>query len=456
MADTKSRLRAVNFTQAALYTLIFIAILATLNFLANRYNKTFDSTANKRYSLSDQSAKIAREMKDSMTISYWDRPTEFERARGLFDRYQNLAPNKISVKYEDVDRSRTAAIAAGVNAYGTIIVQVGSKKETAKTLTEEDVTSAMVRAMKSGDRTVCFTLGSDEGSPDNTEPLGYANAKGLAEKNNYKTQSIKLLQKAEVPLNCTVVVVGGPKRDYIQPVVDALKKYVEDGGRGMFLLDPPLKFGSGVDDNAALVGLLNTWGVKMHSDLVLDTSGMGQLFGLGPEAPLVTDYKTHAIVTPLKEVPTLFPLARSLDTGNTDKTKVDALLATSDESSATRNLSSANINIRAAEIKGPLTLAAAGEYNTGKENGKGRFVVVGSARWIANGYLAFNGNRDLFMNMLNWLSSDEDLISIRPKDPEDRPLNMNATQVSMVFYGSVLGIPSLIVLAGIGVWWKRR
>jgi len=45
-----------------------------------------------------------------------------------------------------------------------------------------------------------------------------------------------------------------------------------------------------------------------------------------------------------------------------------------------------------------------GEYNGGGSNGKGRFVVVGSSRWIDNSFLRFNGNRDLFLNMMNWLS----------------------------------------------------
>ncbi len=83
-------------------------------------------------------------------------------------------------------------------------------------------------------------------------------------------------------------------------------------------------------------------------------------------------------------------------------------------------------------------------------------MVVGSSSWVANGFLRFNGNRDLFLNMMNWLSSDEDLISIRPKEPEDRRLNMTARQMSMVFYESVLFIPLLIVVAGVGVWWRRR
>jgi ABC-type uncharacterized transport system involved in gliding motility auxiliary subunit len=75
---------------------------------------------------------------------------------------------------------------------------------------------------------------------------------------------------------------------------------------------------------------------------------------------------------------------------------------------------------------------------------------------VTNSFLRFNGNRDLFLNMLNWLSSDEDLISIRPKEPDDRRLNMSARQMSMVFYESVLMIPLIIVVVGVGVWWRRR
>ncbi len=83
-------------------------------------------------------------------------------------------------------------------------------------------------------------------------------------------------------------------------------------------------------------------------------------------------------------------------------------------------------------------------------------MVVGSSGWAANNILPFNGNRDLFLNMMNWLSSDEDLISIRPKEPEDRRLSLNRRQMTTVFYSSVIGLPLLVILAGLGVWWRRR
>ena len=45
---------------ATIYTLVVISIVAVANVLADRYNKSFDATSNKRYSLSDQTAKIVR------------------------------------------------------------------------------------------------------------------------------------------------------------------------------------------------------------------------------------------------------------------------------------------------------------------------------------------------------------------------------------------------------------
>jgi ABC-type uncharacterized transport system involved in gliding motility auxiliary subunit len=259
----------------------------------------------------------------------------------------------------------------------------------------------------------------------------------------------------EIPKECTILVVGGPKRNYLQPAVDAIKAYVEGGGHALIMLDPPLKFGSQVDENSALTAVLDSWGAKLNKDLVLDLSGVGQIFGLGPQFPIVTDYQDHAIVRQMKDLATGFPITRSLEAANGTNTQVSPLISTSDDAVTTEDLSNAKISVAGAK-KGARTLAVAGQFNATGDAPKGRFVVVGTSRWIGNNFLAFNGNRDLYMNILNWLSSDEDLIAIRPKDPEDRRLNMNAQQVTMLFYGSVVGLPLLMALAGFSVWWRRR
>ena len=307
---------------------------------------------------------------------------------------------------------------------------------------------------------MCAVTGSGEHDLDDSGRSGAAFFKQLLEKNNYKTRSISLLEKAQVPGDCTVLVIDGPKLDYTEPAVNAIKSYVEGGGRAMVLLDPPLKLArSETGENPALTKLLESWGVTLNSDLVLDMSGVGQLFGLGPEVPLVSKYESQAIVNDLKGSATVFPLVRSLDVKSTDKTKVDKLFETSADSYATTNLASPEIHIDPKkDKKGPLTLAAAGTYSAGKSSGQGRFVVVGGSGWTNNGVLASRSfdNRDLAMNMVNWLSSDEDLISIRPKEPANRPLSLSRRQMSLIFYVCLIVMPLIAVAGGIGAWWKRR
>lgn len=451
----QTRYTAYAFT----YIVVIIAVLASANWLANQHNKSFDATANRRYSLSEQTDKVVKGLKQDVTITYFDKTSEFSRAKDLLDRYDNLS-TKLKVQYVDPDKKPSLAKALGVRSYGTIFVQAGQKKEEAKSLTEEEVTGALIRSLKSGERWACLVTGSGEHSFDDTGRSGYSQMKDILEKNNYKTRSISLLEKPEVPKDCSVLLVAGPTKDYVPPEIAAIKTYVENGGRALFMVDPPLRTGrEEPGENPELAKLLADWGVTLDKDLVLDTSGVGQLFGLGPEMPLVSNYESHAIVRDLKGVATVFPLVRSLETKSAGNATVEKLFETSANSYSTENLASREIRIDPKkDKKGPFTLAAAVTYNAGKPGMQGRFVVVGSSTWASNSFLPARsiGNRDLFLNMMNWLSSDEDLISIRPKEPEDRRLSLTRAQMSRIFYLSVIGLPLLVVLGGFSVWWKRR
>lgn len=448
---------------ATVYILVILAVIVVANVLASRYNKSYDATANKRYSLSDQTAKIVKGLKSDANITYVDQTTRFQQAKDLLDRYQNLS-RKIHVQYVDPDKNpqtaRAVAMAAGIKElhYGTTIVQVGTRDEEAKSLDEQGITGAFIRDLKHNVRTVCFVAGSGEAQIDDTDRTGLSSFKDQLGKDNYQTKTINLLQKAEVPSDCTVLVAAGPSADYQQPEVDAIKTYVENGGRVLLMLEPPLKMGRNViADNDALAKVLQSWGVTLDKDLVLDLNPIGQLAGLGPEVALVTSYPSQPIVNEMKRQATGFPLSRSMEIKNGDKTTVEKLIDTSDSSLAATDLSSNRFDPNDPKNKkGPFTIAAAGTYNTGKENAQGRFVVVGSARWAENSFLGFNGNADLAMNTVNWLASDEDLISIRPKQQEDRRITMTTSQLRMVTWVSQIGMPLIVIVGGIGVWWRRR
>jgi ABC-type uncharacterized transport system involved in gliding motility auxiliary subunit len=442
--------RQTKFTAyTGLYVAIVIAALVVINVLGDRHNKSFDTTASKKYSLSDQTEKVVKGLQSELRAFYFDRTSRFESARGLLDRYANLSTN-FKVEYIDPDKDPAKAKALGARSYGTLILDNGTRREEAKAVTEQELTGALVRMKQTGEQTVCGLDGHGERSFDGAEPGGFSAAKAALERNNYKTQTVRILEKPEIPAACTILLSAGPRRDYNEEAVKAIKEFVEKGGDALFLLSPALKGArEDTDENAKLIELLASWNVQVNGNLLLDPSGQGVL--------AVEDFSQHPIVRDMRGLPALIPLARSLEVKN----GAEQLFSSAADIYSTKMLDLAKMQASGAPPKdasGPFVVGAAtavGGSTEGDIKKQGRVVVVGSADWATTAMLNRFGNRDLFLNMVNWLSADEDLISIRPKEPEDRRLTVRPAQYWILYTTSFL--PALGVLAaGIMVWLKRR
>ena len=449
----------------AAYVLVVFALVALANWAVNRHaTKSWDLTATKQYSLSDQTRKIVRGLDREVTIHYFDRKDQFSQARDLLENYNHLSP-RLSVEYVDPDHKPAIAKQYEITTYGTIILTSGNRREEANLLEEESITNTLIRLLKTGTKNVCFVEGHGEHGVDDTERQGFSGAKEALEDSHYAVRSISLLRQAKVPEDCSVVVVAGPETEYVEPEVEALRSFVEDGGRALFLLGP--------GGSEKLVELLAGWNVELKKDLVIDLNPLNQLFGADATMPIISEYESHTITRELSRTATLMPFARSVQPGEEFKTgvTVETLFETSEESWATRfNPGMETITLRREQAtEGPIPLAVAGtvsgdEGGTGEtaegedssEKKEGRFVVIGSSGFPANNYMGFGGNRDLFVNITNWLSFDEDLISVRPKSPEDRRVNLTRAQMDYVYYLSVWGLPLLMVASGVAVWWRRR
>ncbi len=359
------------------YVLVIVAVLGVINFLANRYDKSYDTTANKQFSLSDQTIKAVKNLKKDVTVSYFGETTNFPQARDLLGRYASLSP-KLKVDYIDPVKKPQLARAAGVRQEGTIVVNSGTRQEDAKSLTEEEITGALIRSVKGGERNACFLSGSGEHGLEDTAGAGFSTFKEALEHNNYKTRAVNLVQpgagaaapgaapvigqvqqaKVEIPSDCTVLISGGPKLAYSAAEAAAIKAYVENGGSALFLLDTPVRIGPQEgNEDPEVVKMLADWGVTMNNDLALDTSGIGQIFGLGPEVAMVTTYETHAITRDFKEgVPTAIPLSRTIKIDTNPKVTAEKLMSTTDNSFAVTSVQGP-IDPKKG-IKGPLVLAS--------------------------------------------------------------------------------------------------
>jgi ABC-type uncharacterized transport system involved in gliding motility auxiliary subunit len=456
------------------YVLVALAILVAANYLGIRYNKTYDATKDKLYSLSDQTMKVLGGLDRDIKIYYFQERPRFAEARSALTRYEN-ASHRVSVNYIDPDSNPELTTAMNIRTLGTVVVEVGGKREEVKSATEQEITNAIIRAVKGEERTACLLTGHGEAEEGSSERGGFSLAQAEIEAANYTLQTISLLERPEVPSECTLLIVAGPDADYLDPEINILRQHVEGGGRLLLMVD--------YQKSPRLAELASSWGANVGNNIVIDLSGIGQLFGGSPLTPVIAQYEPHPITEVMGNVVSLFPMTRSVDPGQAPSGwQVSKLFSTTARSFATTDLQVVDGELRrdpSKETEGPISVGVAATYDvpdTAAAEGEpgaadddaaasatdeteakeGRLVVTGTSQFARNAFIGLGGNRDLLLNMLNWLSSDEDLISIRPKDPENTPISMTQSGMTRLFFATVIGLPLLIVFAGVRVWWLRR
>ena len=450
--------RALEGVNLVLYSAIFIAILILVNWFVNQHDHRWDLTPNKQFSLSPQSVKLVKSLKRPVHIYYFGQKQEFGPANDLLQSYR-VTSNEIRVQYVDPVRQPRLAREFGVNMDGTIVVRAGKRHYKAQTANEQGVTDALIRILN-GKRTACFIQGHGERSLSANGRSGYSEVKAALGDESYSATELMLNQK-QIPSDCSMIVAAGPKTDYLPAQIDVVQKYVENGGRAMFLLDPGM-------DLPNLTKMLAAWGVTAQNDLVIDLNPMAQIFGTQPYMPLIVSYGSSSIVEPLHAhgsvIATLLPLTRSFDIAENAPSGVttDSLCKTSGDSFGISNWtpSMQQISLRPGQNdpKGPLTVAVSGKITpqSGSAKDAGRFVAVGSSEWADNAFFHDQGNPDLFMNIINWLAAQSNLISIGPKPHEKQHLNITERQMGQFLYFGVIGLPLAVILIGAGVWWQRR
>jgi ABC-type uncharacterized transport system involved in gliding motility auxiliary subunit len=468
-SDIRARLgrRSARFgINSAASVLFLIGILALVNYLGAQNVKRVDMTTEKIYSLSDQSVNVADQVKEDLRIKAFYPSGDYAPARDLLDLYKSRN-SKIDYEFIDPDRQPQLAQQYSVTAYGdfqnpmtgesfrygTLILEMAGKTERvekqSEPLREEDLTNALMKIVKGEMKTIYFTDGHGEKKLDDSERTGYSGAKGALEKENYVIKTVNLVQEGKVPDDATVVVIAGPTSEPFANELEFVDAFLAKGGGVLFLLDPA--------PGAGLRDYMKKWSLDVGDNIVLDASGVGRLFGAGPQIPLVTNYGAHKI-TERFNVMTFFPLVRSITPAEmpADGVMLEKLLSTNQNSWGETNMKSGEaVFDEKVDLQGPVTLGVVVTKDLG-ENKKTRLIVIGDSDFASNSYFGQQGNGNLFTNAVSWLAQDENFISIRPKNPDDRRLTMTEAQGRLASYISVLLLPLGILLAGVSVWMKRR
>ena len=464
----------------AVLTLAVVGILGLVNCpglpeyawtrgLVHRFDKRWDLTKNQRYSLSDQTKKVVSSLSDEVKVTYFQRTAAMGPASDHLKEYTALSPK---IKAEFVDPYKEPSKAQKYDVKGPwpiLIVERGTVREKAGSDSEQDLTNAIIKVTRDRKRTVCFAEGEGERDTDDGGDEGYSFLKTSLEKSQYEIKKVPLLREKKIPESCTVFVLAGPQKDLLGESIDALRSFVKGGGKLFVLIEPELK-----ESFPHITDLLKEWNIETAKDIVVDASGMGQFFGTGPLTPLVMEYPYHEITKNFR-VASAFHTARSVQAGTATVpgVVVQNLAMTSEKSWAETDLTLKEpIEMNEGKDRlGPISLAAVATLrepepapsaspSPGDEakppKPEGRVVVFGDSDVASNALLGFQGNKDLVLNTVAWLSEDKDLISIRPKDPADQRLSMTVEQEQGVFWLSNILFPGLFIVAGVATWWLRR
>jgi ABC-type uncharacterized transport system involved in gliding motility auxiliary subunit len=440
-------------TNILISTIAILIVIGSLNFLAIRHSTRFDLTETKIFTLSPQSQTIAKNLTKPLKVLVFDRNTNPE-IKTLLNNYSRYGKN---FQYDIVDPEIEIGLAKefGVQSVGEVYLQYGDKKQRVsnsdlalgETLSETQLTSAIEKIQQDRSIVVYLLQGHGESSLEPGKGSFSQAAKNLQDR-GYTVKPLNLASSSEIPQDTNLIVISGATRSLFPAEVKALQTYLDRGGNLLLALTPTTDPG--------LTPLLQNWGIELDDRLIIDTSGAGNILGLGPAAPIIDAYGNHPITKSFGNGISVFPESRPLKIVKRSGIEATPLVTTKENTWAEKDLSQEKIVFDAKkDIAGPLNIAIA--LSRPINNQISRMVVFGSATFLTDGWLQQQLNGDLFLNSVNWLLGEgETTLSIRPKDQTNRRLNLTPLQAGIISWMALRIMPLFgLVMAGI-IWWRRR
>ena len=447
-----------------------IGIVVFVNAIVVRqFNKQVDLTKLQLYTLSEQTKTVLKDLKKEIRVTAFfsdDTSQSAARAKDILELYQReteLLTFSFKNPYIDLQLSSKYQLRYD----GTIIFDSEDRYEKVTTVEEQKFTSAILKLIRDETKKVYFLVGHKEHEITDFNNDGYSEVRTELENQNYAAFSLSLLTEPDIPADCELLVIAGPKNALTPNEINIVARYLKRSGKLFLMLDPSVA--SAEDVNRRLIGLMKRWGIAIGNDLVIDETQFVPLFG--PRAP-VPGFELHEITRAMRD-PVAFPVTRSVTpiADRASNLSVKSLAKTvggTDDSWGEKQrgtdgtFSGTFTYTHGADTPPPVSVAVAVEQKTDQNNDGSasrdptRIVVFGDSDFAVNA--AFReANRDLFLSTINWLTLEEDLIAIRPIDLQGQTLRqMRVHDTRLVQITSVFLIPSIVFIAGLIVWWQRR
>jgi ABC-type uncharacterized transport system involved in gliding motility auxiliary subunit len=451
--------------EIALVTLGVLGILAAVAYLSVRYPARFDFTSEGRYSLSAPTITMLKRLDKPVHIVFFHDPM----MRETVELYELIArQNKlISVDFYDPMINPAQARMLGVNFAGTAVLESEGRRLQVNGDSETDIANGILRVSQAATQRVCFLDGHSEpdpfsleshdhleGAPGHSHGLGVkyvlherhgmAKARHALETMNYSVEKVLLLQRTDALSGCAVLVVGGPKIALMPTEIEAVRAYLRGGGHALFMLDPFVRTG--------LEPLLREYGIVVDDDIVIDEASH---FWADVSAPAVSDYNRHQIT---RDLPlTFFPGARSLSPTpqRAPGTSIVPLVNSSKTSWGQTRHDRVEF-VKGRDVLGPQTLMVVGLRRWDDDTRRSRIAVIGDSDFATNSFFHIMGNGTLFLNTINYLAAQENLIGLQPRTADVPRMNLTNRQMKATLFLSVVLVPAMLAVVGSAVWWKQR
>lgn len=439
--------------QSSVFVLLFIALLAVLAWLSNRFPVIIDLSNNQRNSLSVESLGLLKSVEKPLEITLFVSPLNESRQAliTLFERYQHQQP---MVRFQSLNPDLYPELLRehDIRFDGEVLLQYQGRSEKLSQVDETQVTNAIQRLLRQGERWLAFLQGHGEPDPFRDANHDYSLFATKLTSKGYTVENLNLVETGAIPKNSDVLVLASPKLPLLPGEMIILQDYLEAGGNLLWLADPEQVN----EDMAAIAEQLT---IEFLPGIIVDPTS--QLMGLDRvDFALVSEYPRHPITDNLATI-SLFPQAQAIDYFGEENWQQQSLLLSSERSwSETGSLRDDIVyGDNNDEQKGPLAIGMTLARSLHSEDGKlleQRIAVIGDADFLSNRYLGNGSNLDIGLNLLNWLSHDDNLIAINPKPAPDTRLDLSQNKQLFIALTFLLVLPAGLIICGLRIWVKRR
>lgn len=447
------QLRLRLLVQNGLFLILLVLLIMLLAYLAHEYRKEWDVTRAGRNTLSASTLEVLGQLEGPLNVTAYAVTVDASGAnvhKAIEERlriYRRAKPD-IALTFVDPREQPKLAEAAGMRTPNELVIEYRKRTErlAVEEFNEQQFVNLLMRLARGADSIVLWLDGHGERKLNGTANHDLGDFGRQLQQKGFRLNSVNLALAQEVPGNAAVLIIASPQTDLLPTEVEKVQRYVQGGGNLLWLVDPePLR---GLQPIAEILGLVVTPGTVV--DFILQPRSGPPVFAVGAAG----NYGRHPITNGFR-LNTLFPHARQIGTAENEEWRATPLVDVAQRGWVEAGKLDQSVTFdKARDIPGPVSVAQAFERSVGDR--QQRVVVVGSGQFLSNTFIGNGGNLDFGINIINWLTGADHMITIQPRPAADSSLEIDQVSLYLIAFAFLIGLPLAFAISGTVIWWRRR